>query len=160
MSIQNIDGQMSLFNKAMEKAKAEGDVCAFSGHKCNKDYRFVVADEMDDCICPHLCCRMCSELMCGVRCAGAGKDKSPLSYKQIQKGFKDYGKGDYPYPELRPEWYDVMLLYRYKDGNAFKTIEIMAAYKDYQFILYGLPPVAPRTTGEIIAWRYLTEDEI
>ncbi len=159
----SIDGQLSLFEDQIKKAKTNNsDVakCRYSGFKCNKEYRFVVAEGLNDNMCPHVCCRLCSELLCGVRCSGAGRDVSPLSYKQIEQGFKNYGTGDYPRPELRPDWYDVMLLYRYRLGNIFKTIEVMAAYKDFTFNLYGLPSDAPKTTGEIIAWRYLREDEI
>lgn len=159
-STNNIDGQLSIFEEALQKAKSDGESCSYSGMKCNKEYRFVVADEINDSMCPHVCCRMCSELICGVRCFGANKNKSALSYKQIEKGFHDFGKGDFPYPENRSEWYDVMLLYRYSIRKVFKTIEIKACYNDFQFSMYGLPSDVPKTTGEIIAWRYLKEAEI
>lgn len=157
---KDIEGQQSIFDKALDKAKADGEACRFSGFKCNKEYRFVVADEINDNQCPHICCRLCSELLCGVKCLGSDKDKSKLTYKQIEKGFHDYGKGDFPYPEKRNDWYDVMILYRYRFGNDYKTIEVKAAYYNFEFNLYALPTEAPKASGEIVAWRYLKEEEI
>lgn len=44
--------------------------CKYSGHSCNKKELFRLAEEMNP-FCPHVCCRLCSEKICGVRCNGA-----------------------------------------------------------------------------------------
>lgn len=47
-------------------------MCKFSGHSCNKEELFKIAAE-DNPFCPHVCCRFCSEKMCGARCNGASE---------------------------------------------------------------------------------------
>lgn len=53
-----------------EPVEEEKPVCKFSGHSCNKEELFKVAAE-DNPFCPHVCCRFCSEELCGARCNGA-----------------------------------------------------------------------------------------
>jgi len=71
-----MDGQMSIFDfpeyMPEDKTKAEPKkmICMHSGHECNKDELFKIAEE-DNPFCPHVCCRFCQEKTCGVRCNGA-----------------------------------------------------------------------------------------
>lgn len=46
--------------------------CKYSGHVCNKENLWRVADTLD-CQepCPHICCRQCSAKLCGARCNGS-----------------------------------------------------------------------------------------
>lgn len=46
--------------------------CKYSGHVCNKENLWVVADSLDDKPqCPHVCCRNCEIRTCGARCNGS-----------------------------------------------------------------------------------------
>ena len=46
--------------------------CKYSGHVCNKENVWAVADTLDlQEPCPHLCCRNCNNRLCGARCNGA-----------------------------------------------------------------------------------------
>lgn len=45
-------------------------VCEFSGHECNKEQLWKVADSLDSTQCPHVCCRKCTTKECGARCNG------------------------------------------------------------------------------------------
>lgn len=49
----------------------ETPVCSYSGHTCNKEQIWLVAESLDDIKCPHTCCRKCGEGLCGARCNGA-----------------------------------------------------------------------------------------
>lgn len=50
---------------------AELNVCKFSGHTCNKEELWKVAESLDDPFCPHVCCRFCNTKHCGARCNGS-----------------------------------------------------------------------------------------
>lgn len=44
--------------------------CKYSGHVCNKENVWKVADTLDDkASCPHICCRKCDVKGCGARCS-------------------------------------------------------------------------------------------
>lgn len=45
--------------------------CKYSGHKCNCTEIWKVADTLDDIKCPHICCRLCDQRLCGARCNGS-----------------------------------------------------------------------------------------
>ena len=62
--MKQIDGQLSLF----DFIKPE---CSYSGHTCNKENLWEVADSFDDFTCPHTCCRNCKNRFCGARCNGS-----------------------------------------------------------------------------------------
>ena len=66
MSIKNYEceGQLNIFNFL----KVE---CLFSGHTCNKEELWKVADTLDMVACPHVCCRSCDVRFCGARCNGS-----------------------------------------------------------------------------------------
>lgn len=46
-------------------------VCTFSGHSCNKEELWKVAESFDDISCSRTCCRNCKESLCGARCNGS-----------------------------------------------------------------------------------------
>lgn len=54
---------------------AEPNACKFSGHTCNKEELWKVAETLDDPFCPHVCCRFCSTKQCGARCNGSEEPK-------------------------------------------------------------------------------------
>lgn len=92
----NLEGQMSIFDfLPPEKPKTPAEIwaeetgfsdywqhdiefkddkpiCKYSKHSCNRKELFKLAEEMNP-FCPHVCCRMCSEKLCGVRCNGASE---------------------------------------------------------------------------------------
>lgn len=64
------DGQLSIFDFIKEQ-------CSFSGHECNKEELWKVADTLDEIMCPHVCCRRCGTRLCGARCNGS-EEPEPL----------------------------------------------------------------------------------
>lgn len=66
--MKQCDGQISIFDITTEKP-----ICKFSGHHCNKQNIWDVADGLSDQEpCPHVCCRKCSiKNFCGARCNGS-----------------------------------------------------------------------------------------
>lgn len=64
-------------------------VCKFSGHSCNKENLWEVA-EMDGGTCNRVCCRQCDLVGCGARCNGSEEPKT------LQPGQRVYvvKKGD------------------------------------------------------------------
>ena len=65
------DGQISVF----EYLKGIPKNCSFSGHTCNKQNLWEVADTLDELLCPHVCCRKCAIRNCGARCNGSEEAK-------------------------------------------------------------------------------------
>lgn len=52
--------------------KTQESKCKYSGHACNKENVWAVADTLDDKPqCPHVCCRNCEIKTCGARCNGS-----------------------------------------------------------------------------------------
>jgi len=70
------EGQMTIFD-FLKKSKPkieppkELGTCIFSGHTCNKQNLWEVADTLDEIYCPHVCCRKCNTRNCGARCNGS-----------------------------------------------------------------------------------------
>lgn len=66
--MKQIEGQLNIFDylKGLEAA-----VYTFSGHTCNKNELWKVAESLDEIMCPHVCCRSCAIKMCGARCNGS-----------------------------------------------------------------------------------------
>lgn len=62
-------------NKPYQWWKNESPVCSFSGHTCNKENLWDVADTLDEIKCPHECCRQCEQRFCGARCNGSDEPK-------------------------------------------------------------------------------------
>lgn len=73
------DGQIGLFDYLKTIPKD----CSHSDHKCNKEELFKIADTLDDLMCPHVCCRMCSTKLCGARGNGSEEPKQPVNIKGI-----------------------------------------------------------------------------
>lgn len=76
MSIKNYecDGQLSIF----DFIKPE---CNFSGHTCNKQNLWEVADTLDALQCPHVCCRKCNTRGCGARCNGSEEPEPKKAFE-------------------------------------------------------------------------------
>lgn len=151
-------GQMNMFGEEEDKVieVKEGQYCSYSEHSCNKTYRFTVAEGLSDeeDYCPSVCCRSCSNIDCGVRCQGAHSSKPYLTKAQVNAGFRDCGKGNYPWPENRSDFYDVRVVYRYSQGHKFTSIEVDASYNNFEFALWGLPKDVPKS-GQVIGWKYI-----
>lgn len=73
-------------NKALKDYKCDGQLsifdfikvqCSFSGHECNKEELWKVADTLDEIMCPHVCCRNCEQRLCGARCNGSEEPQEP-----------------------------------------------------------------------------------
>lgn len=92
-----MEGQMSIFDflpdptkkaepqtaPTMKYEKLTADaklICQHSGHSCNKQNLWEVADTFDDMTCPHICCRLCSVRGCGARCNGS---REPAKAKPV-----------------------------------------------------------------------------
>lgn len=72
--------------------KNEAPVCSFSGHTCNKQNLWEVADTLDDLMCHHVCCRKCNTKMCGARCNGSQEPEPFMNepvYELDIRGFMD-----------------------------------------------------------------------
>jgi hypothetical protein len=55
----------------LKETVEENNICQYSGHSCNKENIWDVADECGE-GCPHICCRMCGHAkMCGAACNGS-----------------------------------------------------------------------------------------
>ena len=62
-------------------------ICDNSGHSCNKQELWRVADTLDEIQCPHVCCRMCNTRNCGARCNGSEEPKrTPQIYRYLRYG--------------------------------------------------------------------------
>lgn len=55
----------------MEKQLYKPNECRFSGHTCNKEELWKVAQSFDDIECSKQCCRNCKITLCGARCNGS-----------------------------------------------------------------------------------------
>lgn len=55
--------------------------CQFSGHTCNKENLWDIADELDEVECQHTCCRECNEKLCGARCNGSEEPAAAVQEK-------------------------------------------------------------------------------
>lgn len=59
--------------------------CKFSGHTCNKEELWKVAETLDDPFCPHVCCRKCATKQCGARCNGSEEPKEAAEKPECSK---------------------------------------------------------------------------
>lgn len=76
------EGQMNIF----DFIKPE---CSFSGHTCNKQELWKVADTLDELQCPHVCCRFCNTKNCGARCNGSEEPKPFMNEPEDPKEITD-----------------------------------------------------------------------
>ena len=59
----------------------ERPICEYSGHACNRENVWAVADTLDDKKdCPHVCCRLCEVKCCGARCNGSSEPEECFYY--------------------------------------------------------------------------------
>ena len=87
--MKQCDGQINLFDilsrqvvqeeqnlRVQVVSQNDKPICQFSGHTCNKEAVWEVADTLDDkADCPHTCCRKCDVKGCGARCSGSEEPK-------------------------------------------------------------------------------------
>ena len=79
-----MNGQITIFEYLNSLPKE----CSFSGHTCNKENLWEVADTFDDFLCPHVCCRQCNVKLCGARCNGSEEPTEKIYLLEI-KGLMD-----------------------------------------------------------------------
>ena len=53
-------------------------ICKHSGHTCNKEELWKVANTLDGITCNRVCCRNCDVRLCGARCNGSKEPLQPL----------------------------------------------------------------------------------
>ncbi len=53
-------------------------ICKHSGHTCNKEELWKVANTLDGITCNRVCCRQCDVRLCGARCNGSEEPLQPL----------------------------------------------------------------------------------
>lgn len=69
-------------DELIEKGLYKPKECKFSGHTCNKEELWKVAESLDDPFCPHVCCRKCATKQCGARCNGSEEpQKAAVDYE-------------------------------------------------------------------------------
>ena len=88
-------------NKALQNYECEGQlsifdimkpVCNFSGHTCNKENLWDIADTLDEIKCPHVCCRQCEQRFCGARCNESDEPKPFMNPPEEPSTTDDYIK--------------------------------------------------------------------
>ena len=74
----NYDGQMDIFDfiekpiaPVPKRKSSMAAECIFSGHTCNKEDIWLIAESLDDILCKKVCCRKCDVKLCGARCNGS-----------------------------------------------------------------------------------------
>lgn len=119
---EQLEGQMTIF----DFLKPEPLVCHFSGHTCNKENLWEVADALDDLFCPHVCCRNCDTRHCGARCNGSEEpEKLPTVGEYVDKIgkrilFKDILVDHYyivDYSTQNHRWYKVVYVKWIEDDS-------------------------------------------
>lgn len=120
MNLDNYEceGQMSIFDYLATLPPKE---CSFSGHTCNKENLWEVADTFDDFLCPHVCCRKCNTKSCGARCNGSEEPKSKEIYED-------------EYIKEHPDCFYVTGYYLSKTQGWHKVPEELPTFKTWQLI--------------------------
>ena len=72
-------------DELIEKGLYKPKECKFSGHTCNKEELWKVAETLDDPFCPHVCCRKCATKQCGARCNGSEEPKEAAEKPECSK---------------------------------------------------------------------------
>ena len=125
------------------KPKEEKVVCQFSGHTCNKENLWEVADTLDELLCPHVCCRKCASRNCGARCNGSEEPKKTVAM---------FGKEWLPISEKPKDItkYDRLeILGTYSIDNKEKWSCCQAYYEGPGIIALDVPVDIPRPE-----WKY------
>ena len=158
------DGQMSIF----DFIKPE---CSFSGHTCNKQELWKIADSLDALQCPHVCCRRCFTKLCGARCNGSEEPappKSQITDDYIREHptcfyvfghYLDREQGWHKVPEELPSfntWRLVdVVLFGKKTGTACMEHGEWEA-KDWAF--RSIDDRRNTETTEVLAWKLANEE--
>lgn len=79
---EDIRKEYDLYNSYLEKT-INRCTCKYSGHICNKEELWKVADSLDGIICNKVCCRNCDVRLCGARCNGSEEPLEPLFEKTV-----------------------------------------------------------------------------
>ena len=58
-------------------------ICKHSGHTCNKEELWKVANTLDGITCNRVCCRQCDVRLCGARCNGSEEPLKPTLGKIV-----------------------------------------------------------------------------
>lgn len=58
-------------------------ICKHSGHTCNKEELWKVANTLDGITCNRVCCRNCDVRLCGARCNGSEEPLQPALGKTV-----------------------------------------------------------------------------
>ena len=148
--------------------KEEEKVCNFSGHTCNKNELWKIADSLDEIQCPHVCCRKCNTKLCGARCNGSEEPKKrstrigsdddyikdhPTCF-YVLGHYLDREQGWHKMPEELPNfttWQLVdVVLYGKKTGTPWMEHEKWEA-KDWAF--RSVDDRRNTETTDILAWK-------
>lgn len=124
----------------------DAQICKHSGHTCNKQELWKIADTLDEIMCPHVCCRSCNTRLCGARCNGSEEPKADI--------VKMFGKEWNPLsekPEGITQYDDLEILGPYKSvyGERWSCCE--AKLKDGEVVAYNVPWDIPKPDWQF--WR-------
>lgn len=137
------EGQISIFDllAPQKDSKEIAPECKYSGHVCNKENVWAVADTLDDksASCPHICCRQCRIKGCGARC---------VHYEMEWTVLKQNGKQKFP--PYTTEWIEIECKVYYPKIDKYKY-EVYE-YKDYTWRSHEKYDYN-KGMGEIVAWR-------
>lgn len=162
------EGQMSIFDYL---ATLPPKGCSFSGHTCNKENLWEVADTFDNFLCPHVCCRQCNVKLCGARCNGSEEPKSKETYedeyiKENPSCFYVFGyyldreQGRHKMPEELPNFSTWQLVdvvtFGKKTNTSCMELKKWEA-KDWTF--RSVEDWGNRETCEILAWKLADKNE-
>lgn len=139
LNFYECEGQMSIFDLLAPQEEVTEVKCKHSGHICNKENVWEVADTLDDksASCPHICCRQCSVDGCGARC--------------VEREWTEFKKnGKQKFPPYTTTWtdYDVKVYYEKIDKYEYEVWE----YKDYTWRSHEKYDYK-RGMPEVVAWR-------
>lgn len=153
--------------KSYQWWKNEASACSFSGHTCNKQNLWKVADTLDDLMCPHVCCRKCNTKNCGARCNGQEEPKeekddyireNPTCF-YVFGHYLDRDTGWHKMPEELPTFstwclIDVVLFGK-KTGTAWME---HGKWEAKYWTFKSIGDRGNTETTEILAWK-LSDDE-
>lgn len=120
--------------------------CQHSGHECNRQELWKVADTLDELQCPHVCCRKCNTVGCGARCNGSEKPQKPKE-RDCDKCDIEFGsitcfeRRGYVYDRAHREWI------RDESGNQLRSaIDKRECLKEFE---EPEPKAEQQTTTEV-----------
>ncbi len=139
-----------------DKPKNKSDICKFTGKKCVMDYLHVMADVVNPEGCNKVCCRMCDNLSCRVKCRGVGQHICRVPEEYRENGWHEIGFGKHPFPENRGKAYEVFVLYELPIRSGKGYFALSAGYENYKFTI--LDKRDNLSKGEIVGWKYVEDN--